>query len=424
MLRRWLTLTVAALLAVSAVVVIAPLTPASAVAPPPFNAWGTIRCTMSGNHTIKPGITVAARANVVERVKATLRCSSGSTGQSAVTVKSGKLTATSVPATLSCSSPLSPPLVAAIKWNATGGKVNPTKVIWMGSNNTASPRMGRSYPASTSVSGSYALGVAKMVMVSDTLGQPGCSTATGLKKFAFSGAGGASTFSIPSSPPQVTQLFRDDFDGTALDRTKWRPNWFGTQDAAVTKPVNTQEQGCYDPAQVSVALGVLRLSAVKRSCRANNGITYPYASGIVTTKDHFTFRYGYMEARLWTPPGSGPIQNWPAFWANGTGQHPLTGEIDVVEGLAGRACWHFHYKSGEPGGCVNKSNVAGWHTYAAEWRQGVVTYFYDGEQVGRVTQGVTSTPMYVVLNLGVSSTVSGPVTLPAEMLVDYVKVTT
>jgi beta-glucanase (GH16 family) len=73
---------------------------------------------------------------------------------------------------------------------------------------------------------------------------------------------------------------------------------------------------------------------------------------------------------------------------------------------------------------VNKSNVAGWHTYAAEWRQGVVTYFYDGEQVGRITQGITSAPMYLVLNLGVSSTVSGPVTLPAEMLVDYVKVTT
>jgi beta-glucanase (GH16 family) len=424
MLRRWLTLTVAALLVAPAVVAIAPAGPASALAPPPFNAGGTVRCTMKGNHTIKPGITAAPRPNVVETIKATLTCSSGSTGQSAVTLKSGKLTATSVPAALSCSSPLSPPLAATIKWTATGGKVNPTKVVWMGSNNTTSPRMGRSYPASTTVTGSYAGGTARMAVVSDVLGQAACTKAGGLKKLAFTGVGGASTFEIPSSPPQVTQLFRDDFNGTALDRSKWRPNWFGTNDTAVTKPVNTKEQGCYDPAQVSVGLGVLRLSAVARSCRANNGITYPYASGIVTTKDHFTFRYGYFEARLWTPPGSGPIRNWPAFWANGTGQHPLTGEIDVVEGLAGRACWHFHFKGGAPGGCVNKSNVAGWHTYAAEWRQGVVTYFYDGEQVGRITQGITSTTMYVVLNLGVSSTVSGPVTLPAEMLVDYVKVTT
>jgi beta-glucanase (GH16 family) len=284
--------------------------------------------------------------------------------------------------------------------------------------------VGRSYAASTTVRGSYAGGAARMSLVSDTLGQAACTTASGLKKVTFTGKGGASTFEIPSSPPQVTELFREDFNGTALDRSKWRPNWFGTNDTAVTKPVNSKEQGCYDPAQVSVGFGALRLDAVARSCRANNGVTYPYASGIVTTKDHFTFRYGFFEARLWTPPGSGPIQNWPAFWANGTGQHPLTGEIDVVEGLAGRACWHFHSKSGQPGGCVNKSNVAGWHTYAAEWRQGVVTYFYDGVQVGRITQGITSTTMYLVLNLGVSSTVSGPVTLPAEMLVDYVKVTT
>jgi hypothetical protein len=422
MLRRWLTLTVAALLVAPALVAIAPAGPAAAVAPPPFNAWGTVRCSMSGVDTIKPGITFTTKQNVRETIKATLTCSSGSTGQSAVTIKSGKLTATSTPGALSCSSPQTPPLGATIKWTATGGKVNPTSILWLGSNTTTSPRMGRSYPNTTGVSGSFAGGIARMAFVSDILGQAACSSTVGLKKIPFTGS--PSTFEIPSSPPQVTELFRDDFNGSSLDRTKWRPNWFGTNDSAVTKPVNTKEQGCYDPAQVSVGLGVLRLSAVARSCRATNGVTYPYASGIVSTKDHFTFRYGYFEARLWTPPGSGPIRNWPAFWANGTGQHPLTGEIDVVEGLAGRACWHFHYKSGEPGGCVNKSNVAGWHTYAAEWRQGVVTYFYDGEQVGRITQGITSTPMYVVLNLGVSSTVSGPVTLPAEMLVDYVKVTT
>jgi hypothetical protein len=161
MLRRWLTLTVAALLVTPAVVTIAPAGPAAAVAPPAFNAWGTVRCTMSGNHTIRPGITVAPKPNVVERLKATLRCTAGSTGQSAVTLKTGKLTATSLPATLSCSSTQSPPMAATIKWTATGGKVNPTKIVWMGSNNTTSPRMGRSYTASTAVTGSYAGGAAR-----------------------------------------------------------------------------------------------------------------------------------------------------------------------------------------------------------------------------------------------------------------------
>ncbi len=111
---------------------------------------------MSGLETIKPGITPVAKPNVVETLKATLRCTSGTTGQSAVTLKTGKLTATSVPATLSCSSALSPPIAATIKWTATGGKVNPTNIVWMGSNNSTSPRMGRSYPATATVTGSYA----------------------------------------------------------------------------------------------------------------------------------------------------------------------------------------------------------------------------------------------------------------------------
>jgi beta-glucanase (GH16 family) len=142
----------------------------------------------------------------------------------------------------------------------------------------------------------------------------------------------------------------------------------------------------------------------------------------VQSKDHFTFTYGRVEARIWMPPGSGSIQNWPAFWTDGTGAHPKTGEMDVVEGLAGRACYHFHYSGGEPGGCASGANPAGWHTYAADWRAGVVTYFYDGVQVGRITQGITGSPMFVVLNLALSSTMSPPVTLPSQMLVDYVRV--
>jgi beta-glucanase (GH16 family) len=123
------------------------------------------------------------------------------------------------------------------------------------------------------------------------------------------------------------------------------------------------------------------------------------------------------------PPGSGAIRNWPAFWANGTGQWPVTGELNVMEGLGGRACWHFHSSSGGPGDCAALASPSGWHTFAADWRAGSVTYFYDGVQVGRITSGITSAPMYLVLNLGVSSLKSPPVTLPSEMLVDYVRVT-
>ena len=71
----------------------------------------------------------------------------------------------------------------------------------------------------------------------------------------------------------------DEFNGSSLDTSKWEPNWLGGSTTAITKPINGNEQSCYDPAQVSESGGSLKLTAVARSCRASNGSTYSYASG-------------------------------------------------------------------------------------------------------------------------------------------------
>lgn len=223
-------------------------------------------------------------------------------------------------------------------------------------------------------------------------------------------------------PPATNEIFRDDFNGATLDLSKWRPNWLAGTDDAITKPVNSAELSCYDPAQVSVSGGSLHLRAANRSCRANNGVTYPYASGLIESAHDFTFTYGRIEARVFIP-GSASAANWPAFWANGTGTWPVTGELDVMEGLEGHACWHFHSTAGGPGGCAPWSNPTGWHTFAADWQPGSVTYFYDGVQVGRLASGITAAPMYLIFNLGLSTSISPPVQLPSEMLVDWVRVT-
>jgi beta-glucanase (GH16 family) len=231
------------------------------------------------------------------------------------------------------------------------------------------------------------------------------------------------TTTPPTAPPSSDEIFRDDFNGAGLDLSKWRPNWLAGTDGAITKPVNSAELSCYDPKQVSVGGGYLHLKADSRACTANNGQTYPYASGLVESAHDFTFTYGRMEARIWVPPGSARADNWPAFWANGMGTWPVTGELDVMEALEGHACWHFHSTLGGPGGCAPLPSPGGWHTFAAEWRPGTVTYFYDGQQVGRVVSGITASPMYLVLNLALSTEISPPVRVPSEMLVDWVKVT-
>jgi beta-glucanase (GH16 family) len=217
-------------------------------------------------------------------------------------------------------------------------------------------------------------------------------------------------------------VWRDDFSGTQLDLTKWQPNWLGATNATITPPVNGAELSCYDPSQVSVAGGYLHLRAIARSCTDKNGRTYPYASGLVNSRQHFTYTYGTLRARVWLPGSGAVADDWPAVWADGIGQWPSTGENDVLEVLDGHNCYHFHSPAGGPGGCARQANPAGWHTIAANWRPGKVNYWYDGVKVGSITSGLTSAPMFVILNLALSASVSPPVKVPTEMLVDWVEV--
>lgn len=215
-------------------------------------------------------------------------------------------------------------------------------------------------------------------------------------------------------PGAWTLKFDDEFN--TMNLSHWQPNWLGSSDTAITKPVNSGEVECIDPAQSSVGGGVLTITAVQRSCDG-----YNFASGLLETNGPFNFTYGYMEARMYLPSnGSGGIADWPAFWADGA-SWPTDGEIDVMEGLDGSACWHFHYgTSSSPqqvGTCV-PGDYSGWHTYGADWEPGSITWYYDGHQVGQTTSGVTSQPMYLIVNLALKAQAA----VPASMHVDYIRV--
>ncbi|QHW30930.1 family 16 glycosylhydrolase [Paenibacillus rhizovicinus] len=224
---------------------------------------------------------------------------------------------------------------------------------------------------------------------------------------------------VPTGIPGSWNLaFNDEFNGTSLDTSVWNSNWFGAA-GAVSPPVNAYETAAYDPAQVSVGGGSLSLATVSKPVTVN-GTAYPYRSGLINSNGHKQFTYGAFEARIYLPAsGAGVIANWPAFWTDGQ-NWPTDGEMDIMEGISGQAQYHFHSPSGGPGGSAS-GDFTGWHTYGADWESGSVNYYYDGALVGTISSGITSSPMYLILDYAIGM-YGGPTLVPATMKVDYVRV--
>jgi beta-glucanase (GH16 family) len=212
-------------------------------------------------------------------------------------------------------------------------------------------------------------------------------------------------------------VFDDEFSGTSLDAGSWSTGWFDP--GGISGPVNSEELECYDPTHAVVAGGELDLELTQKTETCDNRVE-PYASGMITTDGKFSYTHGFLEARVWLPGGAS-VADWPALWAVGH-TWPEDGELDVVEGLDGQACWHFHNTSGAQGGCETASFTSGWHTFGADWEPGSVTWYYDGVPVGSATSGITAAPMYLALNLAADDEYGGPLQTPATLRVDYVRV--
>jgi hypothetical protein len=212
-------------------------------------------------------------------------------------------------------------------------------------------------------------------------------------------------------PGNWTLTFDDEFNGTALDTSKWTPSWLaGNNDS---KPVNTAEANCYSPRNVAVTGGALVLTAERRDC-----LSWHYASGLVETSGKFAFVYGATEARIWLPGSGDIIAGWPAWWSDGK-TWPDDGEADVMEGLGGVACYHWHSPAGGPGGCHGIGSVAGWHTFGAVRSAGRIDVYYDGALVWIWTKDITAAPHFLIVNLGLNA--NNVPTLPIQMRVDYVR---
>jgi hypothetical protein len=234
----------------------------------------------------------------------------------------------------------------------------------------------------------------------------------------------------PLGIPGVWALqFSDEFTGPDIDTSKWNTNWFGTP-GQITKPVTGIELAAYATSQAVInANQHLELRAIPKVVTATDSHQYGYVSGMVNTYGKYSFKYGAAEAQIYCPAAiPGVLANWPAFWLDTIDVWPNGGEIDIFEGLDGRAYFYIHYSptndgNDSPLGQAVAGSFTGWHIYGMKWTPGAVAYYYDGLPVGTLhyDTGAALTDMMVILNYAVGGW-GGPCVIPATMFVNYVRV--
>ncbi len=246
--------------------------------------------------------------------------------------------------------------------------------------------------------------------------------------------------STPGPGQSPTLIFSDDFDGTTLDSSKWSTcYWWGRDGCTIN---SNGELEWYQPDDVLVGGGTVKLQAEKRTIKGSDGQTHHYTSGMITTSrtgsdqsvpPRFSFLYGYTEIRAKVPKGQGL---WPAFWL-ATASGKVLPEVDIME-IIGRKFptmdMVLHYPA--PDGSWRSTSrswegpdwSADWHTFGLNWQPDEITWYVDGVERFRYKNAanIPAEPMVLVANLAIGGAWPGnpdqTTPFPSFYQIDYVKV--
>jgi beta-glucanase (GH16 family) len=227
-------------------------------------------------------------------------------------------------------------------------------------------------------------------------------------------------------PANYTLVWSDEFNGTAIDTTKWN---FETGNLGVNN-----EKEYYQAANATEANGNLIITAKAETV---NG--WPYTSARMNTLNKVSAQYGRIEARIKLPLGAGL---WPAFWMMGaninTVSWPQCGEMDIMEHINadntiyGTMHWNVN-GAVQYGLTTTVANPGDYHVYAIDWDANSITWYVDNVLycTGNISNNINNTgafqlPFFILFNLAVAGDFPGQTVdltkLPASMYVDYVRV--
>jgi len=239
-------------------------------------------------------------------------------------------------------------------------------------------------------------------------------------------------------------VWSDEFDGTAIDESKWSYDLGDGCDLGICGWGNNElEYYTNRPQNAYLENGNLVIKAIKETPLYLN--QYQYTSSRLVTKNKGDFRYGRVDVKARLPIGRGL---WPAIWMlptdNAYGGWPRSGEIDIMENIGsepdrvfgtihyGHDFWRYTTEgiTKEEGPNFTEE----FHVYTLLWNEDCIMMMVDGEKMAGPYSRSTTLPttwpfdqnFHLLLNVAVGGNLPGNPTpgtqFPQVMEVDYVRV--
>ncbi len=235
-------------------------------------------------------------------------------------------------------------------------------------------------------------------------------------------------------------VWSDEFDGTAVDTSKWS---FQTGDGCAEGVCGwgNNELQTYQVDNASVSSGTLKIEAREERVKNKN-----YTSARIRTLNQGDFYFGRFEARIKLTVGQGI---WPAFWMMPTdevyGGWPQSGEIDIMENIGSEpSTVHGTIHFGDPWPDNSSTGASykllggerftdAFHEFAIEKEAGVIRWFVDDVLYSTKTPSETDPHIWpfderfhFILNVAVGGNWPGnpdeTTVFPQILEVDYVRV--
>jgi len=226
------------------------------------------------------------------------------------------------------------------------------------------------------------------------------------------------------SPPSCAYnlIWEDNFDGSTLDTAKW--------DYYVPEGVHWRE-------------AYYSKRAISLDGKGNLNITTSYSgdsviTGMISSKDHFDYKYGYIECRV---KMQSSIGQWSAFWLHpysfpvGGSAKDYGAEIDIFEYFKWKGdvfqhdiFWNGYGPELQSSGLKERlipGLQTGYHTFGLEWTPSSYLFTVDGHRSWQTTQGISGVRQFIILSIEVATAGGGNIKdgqFPDNVSFDYIKV--